>query len=366
MKDNTCEWPSRITPCTTVPTSPYSEKGLNDFKVHPKTNLLYEFEQKILYLQEIIAGKTLDINQRMVVIQNKDRLNHVKRQKIAKEQKKSSVSQSLDNFKIQELVLINEDLQNRVELFDSKNKNDTLKIQNLQDKLNEYSLIKQLTERRASDINQKLLTLYRKKLEKTEEYHQIAAEKNKISEVFGDIQSGLLTLKEQNTKIHSKQAAIEKKKHVLKEELRGTEIQKTRIFKLQFYIDCEKPRINSAVTAFNEFSDKNTKIVEKIRNKIISVESLAEKTQVQEKLLELRKNKVKEESSRIFKRSTEIFKLLKLLELKNLELEKSFKDSEKKEKAIQNRIIEVKENKELEARQTILMEKLKKIKTEGK
>lgn len=368
MKDlnHLYEWPDRLTPCTTVPTSPNSEKGLNDFKVHAKMKLLQEFEQKILDLKEIIAGKTLNLNQRMVDLQNKDRLNQVKSKKIGKKQKENPVSPGLTNFKIQELDLINEELQNKVTFIESQNKVDALKIQNLHEKLNEYLLIKQLTDRRTSDINRKLLTLYREKQEKSEEYHQIIAEKNKILQVSEAIQSSLVTLKVENTKILRKQAAIEKKKQVLKKELRDTQIQKSRIFTFQFYVDSEQPRINSAVIEFNKISDKNTQIVEKISKKIASVENLAEKIQVQDKLLELRKEKVEQESSRIFKRSTEIFKLLKLLELKNVELDKEFENSEKNQKNIQNRILEIKENKELEAKQMILMEKLLKIKAEGK
>lgn len=364
MKDSEYleDWSCKITPCTTVPTSPNVEKIRVDFKVYAKMKLIQEFEQKIFSLQEIVANKILNINQRMVAVQNKDRQNATKRYKI--EEKSQQAQRISFESNDQDLSQINETLYDTVTALELKNKAANKNLEDFQEKLSEYSLVQQLTERRISDISRSLLTLYREKQERTEDYRRISFEKKKIHQASENLSDALTTLTNENFKIKSKQASIEKKKILLSEKLALTEKQKIRVFKLKFIIDSEKSRINDTLNTLNEVSNRKTKLYEKIKEKIILVENLAEVVQAKEKFLDSRHKKIQNDSRRVFQTSREIFELLKLLDTKNSELERELVKSEIKEKTMKKQYFNARTNQELEDKQKGLLEKLQKLRNQ--
>jgi hypothetical protein len=346
--NSSAEYSKKITPCTTVPTSPNSESISIDPCWNPKWRLIKSYEFKTFSLFEHIGKIVIDLNQRLALIQRKTE----------KKQKKSRSLQnirsvSLKNAKIEtnpdlndDLNAINLDLLRRVERLELRNNAEQRELKEMQEKVNEGSLIHQFANKTISDINRSLVKLYGTKDEKLKILQFMQVETKKALETKKLVKNALSTLNQQKNLFTKKKNFIEQKKSTILENQTKIEDLKIKNFKTKFSNDRLLNRSNELNLVVSQLSQQHQKVVERVKQKILNIETSAEKIQMQEKISRLRKEKISKESKKIFERSREIFELLKLLEGKNIEMDQEMQEIENRTKGLKDKILGVRENKE--------------------
>ena len=336
----------KLTPCTTVPTSPNSETGITEFfHSNSKRELVKNYESKIVSLFEILGVITFKLNQKMSIINKKSqktvkkRLSLYSQQEIKLQAQRSSDKTQLFDY----LSSITQDSLNRTESLEQTNKKNLNLIEVMKEKVSEGSVISNVTDKNIDDINRTLVKLYGQKDEKMSILQVIRIEKQKVFETEKLVKNAICSFNKQADAISKRRQLLDRKKNILTENLNELEKNKMRVFKLKFLNERLSKQAQDSFELLEGLRFKRSDLVESLKTRISSIETTAEKVQTQDKLFTLKKNKIVKESERIFKRSSEIFELLKLLELKTQEIDNEFTQVNSREKVIQEKIFQIKD-----------------------
>lgn len=336
----------KVTPCTTVPTSPNSETGLTEFfNSNSKRGLVKNYELKIFSLFEILGKITIELNQRVSIIHRKSEKTIKKKLSVYDEQSIEPSTQRLsDKSQLSDyLSSVTQDSLKRIESLEQANKRNLELIQEMKEKLTEGSVIYKVTDKNIDDINRNLVKLYGQKDEKLKILQIITIEKDKVFETERLVKNAVCSLNKQKDSIAKRKQLLDRKKIILTENFNELEKNKIRIFKLKYFNERLAKQAEDSFELLENMKIKHYGLVESLKNRILSIETTAEKVQTKDKLFILKKNKIQKESERIFNRSSEIFELLKLLELKTQEIDNEFTRVNKREKDMQEKIFQIKD-----------------------
>lgn len=334
----------KITPCTTVPTSPNSETSISEFYSNSKRGLIKNYELKVVSLFEILGKITIELNQRTSKIQEKSQNTEKKRLYLSDQQSVRSLTQrySVKSQLFDDLSVINQDLIRKVETLEQNNKKNLILLEEMKEKVNEGSVIYQATDRNIDDINRSLVKLYGQKDEKLKILNLIRNEKEKALETEKLVKNAIGSLSTQLGNISKHRQLVDKKKIALSENLSELENQKIRVFRLKILNERLGKQVQDSHLSIENMKNKHFGLVESLKNRILSIETIAERIQIRGTYFILHKKKIQQESTRIFNRSLQIFELLKLLESKTQEIDDEFTLVDSRERTMQEKIFQLK------------------------
>ena len=350
----------KITPCTTVPTSPNSEVSISEFQSNSKRGLVQNYESKVVSLFQVLGKITLEINQRMGRVQERSQNTVKKRFYLSNQQSVRSLTQKSSGKSqlFDDLSVINQDLLRRVEILEQNNKKNLILLEEMKEKVNEGSVIYQATDKNIDDFNRSLVKLYGQKDEKFKILNVIKSEKEKALETEKLVKNAIGSLGTQLGVISKHRQLVDKKKKNLSENLSELENQKIRVFKLKISNERLSKQVQDSHKSLEQMQNKHLGLVESLKNRILSIETIAEQIQIRDKYFIIKKKKIQQESTRIFNRSLQTFELLKMLESKTQEIDQEFTLVDSRERVIQEKIFQLKDLLKSELSHSIVLNQL--------
>ena len=164
----------------------------------------------------------------------------------------------------------------------------------------------------------------------------------------------------ESSKVMARQPTLVYIKNKSTESRRKTEVKYKIVEHMKTSLDNINKDIDITTGTFEKFKEKYEQIVSRIKGKIPVLEFLIEKVETQGVLQNLRKNRLQNESTTIFKKSKEILEYLRVLSQRISATDGEMENSISRFKNLQQQIMDCKETKEKEERLTYLRSRVHK------
>ncbi|OMJ69394.1 hypothetical protein SteCoe_32897 [Stentor coeruleus] len=330
--------------------------------------LINDYENKVFTLSSIVSHKSQEVNERYrrlnirkvtnseLVKNSEERFSKFLKEengkRFNKRRRSSSSLESMGNEELERNVVIME-IQNQMGLED---------LENLKVKIKEVKIKEESIESDVSEISRALLKTYNTSHELQKTVIELRKQKNKFYEILKPQRN------EADKLVKDQKNLTTSKNNLIKIKGKLSELQTTvdnQVLKLKNFGDHYEAlliKIEQSKECLDNYKKVHEKTVENIQEKITKLEHLMEKVKTQEQLIILRTSKVRNDSTNVFNKSKDIFELLKTLDKKSAEICLQTKESEKKARQIQEKILEFKTRQEEQERVSYFREKIVEMK----
>lgn len=330
--------------------------------------LINDYEYKVFTLNSIVSRKSQEVNERysQLIIRKVTNSESVKNSeerfsKLLKEEtgkrfnKRRRSSSSLESAR-------NEELERNVVIMEIQNQMGLEDLEKLKGKIKEVKIKEESIESDVSEISRALLKTYNTSHELQKTIIELRKQKNKFCEVLKPQRNEGNKMTKEQKNLTTGKNNLTRKKSKLSELQATVDNQVLKLKKLGDDYEALLVKIEQSKECLDNYKKVHEKTVENIQERIIKLENLMEKVKTQEQLIVLRTSKVRNDSTNVFNKSKDIFELLKTLDKKSAEICQQTKESEKKARQIQEKIVEFKTRQEEQERISYFREKITEMK----
>lgn len=328
-----------FTPSTTISASPKSEYGKSERRdLEEKEKVLKEYEEQIFQLFSMVGKKKNEVEIRRDRVVHKEKLRNCRGEAVGnqiKELGNKYAGIQVGSAEIQKL-------ERRTVMSEMKGKVLTEEIEKIADLLEAEKTLEKEREKKISEYSRALLKSYT-------DIHKLKITLQNVTESRMETQDFLENTKRALIKLHSTQKAPSTdclKSLQLQDLIKKTQTKMRKIQSFQSDLQITKKSTEELVQSIPVLNKQYENLVAQIKNKIIALETLAEKVETHYILFKMRTENLSKGSTHIFSKSKEILICLKSLNHRIAEIDVESEKSVLRNNNLQQRIAAYKENRE--------------------